>query len=49
MQGQGGGGLMWSVGVHWVHWPWSFLGDAGQGQALSVFCLGPPFLSYKAI
>ena len=21
MQGQGGGALMWSIAVHWVHWP----------------------------
>ena len=22
MQGQGGGASVWSVAVHWVHWPW---------------------------
>ena len=30
---------MWSVGIHWVHWPWGFLGSAGQGQPPPVFCL----------
>ena len=29
MQGQGGGALMWSVAVHWVHWTWvSWVGQA---------------------
>ena len=36
---------MWSVAGHWVHWPWGFLGGAGQGQLPPVFCLEPPFLS----
>ena len=47
LQGEGGGAPMWSVAVHWVHWPWGFLGGAGQGQTLPVFCLGPPYLNYK--
>ena len=49
MQEKGGGALMWSVAVHRVHWLWGFKGGAGQGQPASVFCLGPPCLSYKAI
>ena len=49
MQEQGGGALTWSVAVHWVSWPWCFLGSAGQGQPPPVFGLEPPCLSYKAI
>ena len=40
---------MWSVAVHWLCRLWGFLGGAGQGQPLTVFCLGPPCMSYKAI
>ena len=47
MQGQGGSALTWSVAVHWVHWPWGFLGSAGQNRPSLVFCLGPPCLSLK--
>ena len=39
MQGQVVGALTWSVAAHWVHWPWGFLGSAGQGQPPPVFCL----------
>ena len=49
MQGQGGGAPMWSIAVHWVHKFCGFLGGSGQGQPPSVFCLEPPYLSYKAI
>ena len=49
MQGQDGGALTWSIAVHWVFWPWGFLGGAGQDQPPPVFCMGPPCLSYKAI
>ena len=49
MQGQGGGAPAWSVAVHWVRWPWSFLGGAGQDQPPPVFFPGPPCLSYTAI
>ena len=48
VEGQGGGALMWSVAIHWVRWPWGFLGGTGQGQPPPVFCQGPPCLSYKA-
>ena len=47
--GQGGGALMWSIVVHWVHRLWDILGGAGQGEPRPVFCWGPPCLSYKAI
>ena len=46
MQRQGGGSPKWTVAVHWVHRLWGFLGGAGQGQPPTVFCLGPPCLSY---
>ena len=49
MQGWGGGSLTWSVIVHWVPWLWDFLGGAGLGQPLPVFCLWPPCMSYKAV
>ena len=49
MQGQGGGTAMWTVAVHWVHWPWGFPDGTGKGQLPPVFCLGPPCLSYKAM
>ena len=49
VQGQGGGGLMWSVAIHWVHRLWGFPGGADQGQPSPVFHLGPPCMNYKAI
>ena len=49
VQGQDDVTQMWSVAVHWVHWPWGFPGGAGQGQPPSVFSLEPPCMSYKAI
>ena len=49
VQGQGGGALTWSVAVHWVLWPWGFLGGAGQDQSPPLFFPRPPCLSYKAI
>ena len=50
MEKQSGGALTWSVAVHWVRWPWGFLGGAGQGHLCfppPVFCLRPPCLSNK--
>ena len=44
-----GGASLWSEAVHQVHWLWDLWGGAGQGQLLSVFFLGPPGMSYKAI
>ena len=41
-QGQGGQAPVWSVAVHWVHWPFSFPGGAGQGQPTPVLCPGHP-------
>ena len=49
MQRQGGGALVWSVAVHWVHRLWGFQGGAGQGQPVPMFHPGPPSMSYKAI
>ena len=43
-----GGVSTWSE-LYRVHWFWGVLGGIGQGQLLSVFCLGPPGMSNKAI
>ena len=32
----GDGALMWSVAVHWVHWPWGIWGRADEGQPSPV-------------
>ena len=40
--------MVLSEAVHWVHWLWSLLGGAGQGQLPPVPLPRPPGMSYRA-
>ena len=45
----GGGALICSVAIFWVHWPWGLLGGESQDQPPPVSYAWPPGISYKAI